>query len=285
MSIRFDDSYESRLNKDLFLKFNRLINSKTGIVFDLSKVNFLERKLGRRMEQLGIKSFLKYYFLLVSDLEEREWKNLYSEITVQETAFFRINPHFYALEEYVIPEIIKNFRWKKHKHLSVLSAGCSTGEEVYSVIFSVFKEKTLLFDWDITVCGVDLSEKAIRKAREGFYDEREVKDLPEHVISKFFEKRDGGFEVKPFFKNMAAFSSGNLLKAEDLRSFGFFDVVFCRYVLIYLDEKSKQKVLENIFKVMNPGGFLFVAPSEVYNVPSKFEKIVYKDTMFFRKPV
>ena len=282
---RFDRFGDLKLNREVFGRFSKLIKEKTGIFFDLSKMYFLETRLKKRMKEREIKNFLDYLVLLETDYTDREFKELLNEITVQETSFFRINPHFKTFSTYVMPDLISRKRNSDAGFLSFLSAGCSSGQEAYSIAFSVFEsKKPIPPHWDFSVVGVDISTKAIESARAGVYQNSEISRLPERIVARFFEKTEKGFKVKDFVRNKMMFRYANLFKEEDLRVSGQFDVIFCRYVLIYLEENAKKKVIDNLFKILNPGGFLFVAPSESYNVSDRFARVIYGDSVLFQKP-
>jgi len=282
---RFDRFDDLKLNREIFSRFAKLIKEKSGILFDLSKMYFLEVRLKKRMRERGIKNFLDYLILLESDYSDREFKELLNEITVQETSFFRINPHFKTLCDYVMPDLISRKRNSDAGFISFLSAGCSSGQEAYSIAFSVFEsKKPFPPHWDFSVLGIDISTKAIEKARLGIYDFSEISRLPDRIVARFFDETEKGFKVKDFVKNKVIFKYANLLREEDLLLSGNFDVIFCRYVLIYLEESARKQVIDNLFKILNPGGFLFVAPSESYNVSDRFARVIYGDSVLFQKP-
>ncbi|BBB33432.1 chemotaxis protein methyltransferase CheR [Thermotomaculum hydrothermale] len=275
-----------KLNREIFNIFARLIREKCGLFFDLSKMYFLETKLKKRMAERGITDFITYYNLLKNDYTDREFKELLNEITIHETAFFRINSHFKTFSDYVLPGLVARKNDSGSLYLSFLSAGCSTGEEAYSIALSVFeKMKEFPQKIDFSVVGIDISISAIERARNGIYSENDLNSVPENIIEKYFEKVDNGFKVKDFVKEKVVFRYANLYKKEDIELIGRFDAVFCRYVLIYFDELAKTKLLDNIYSVLNPGGMLFVAPSESYNVPENFARINYKNSIVFEKPL
>ncbi len=275
-----------KLNREFFLAFARLIKEKSGLFFDLSKLYFLETRIKKRMAERGIKDFFSYLNLLESDYTDREFMELLNEITVHETSFFRITPHFNAFSDLVLPELIAKKGELSLPFLSFLSAGCSTGEEAYSIAIEVFeKMKFLPYRFDFSVVGVDISFAVIEKAREGLYKKREVSSIPDSILDKYFIEEGDSYRVKDFVREKVVFKYANLHNESDIKSIGSFDVVFCRYVLIYLDEMARKKVVENIFSILNPGGFLFVAPSESYNVSQKFAKISYKDSIVYMKPL
>ncbi len=278
--------YGLKLNRELFLQFVRFIKDKSGLFFDLSKMYFLETKIKKRMSDRGIKDYVTYLNLLKTDFTDREFKELLNEITIHETSFFRINPHFQTFSDFVLPDLAAKKRESSDGYLSFLSAGCSTGEEAYSIAISVFeKMEALSRPVDFNVLGIDISVSAIEEARRGVYKESDLSFVPENILGKYFEKVDDGYRVKDFVREKVIFRYANLYNKEDMSSIGRFDAVFCRYVLIYFDETAKQQVLDNVYSVINPGGFLFVAPSESYNVSDNFARISYKNSVVFMKPL
>ncbi len=266
-----DNLFGLKLNREIFLQFSRLIREKSGVFFDLSKMYFLETRLKRRMWERGISDFISYYDLLKTDYSDREFKELLNEITIHETSFFRIRSQFQTFSDFVLPELIKAKVDSKNPYLSFLSAGCSTGEEAYSIAISVLEKiKFPSMSMDFNVLGIDISIDTIEKARAGLYGENNVSSLSEDVLVRYFERVDGNYKIKDFIKNRVLFKYANIYSDMDMSGIGGFDVVFCRYVLIYFDDSSKRKALANLKKVLNPGGYLFVAPSESYNVPDSF---------------
>ncbi len=284
MTDGFDRVDGLKLNRELFNRFAKMIKEKTGIFFDVSKMYFLETKLKKRMKIMGVNDFLSYLMLLESDLLDQEFGKLIDEIVTNETSFFRISSQFRAFEEYVIPDLLERKRNIQSRSLSFLSAGCSTGEETYSIAISVFEcLRRFAPDFDFNVVGIDISEKAIKFANNGMYPQLNG-FIDDERFDRYFWKQKEAFFVNDILKRRVFFKRGNLIERSEILSSGFFDAIFCRYVLIYLDENAKKRVLENLFSVLQPGGFLFVAPSECYNVPDSFARILYKNAIIFRKP-
>ncbi len=275
-----------KLNREFFIKFSRLIKEKSGLFFDLSKMYFLETRIKKRMQERGIRDFVSYYNLLKTDYSDREFKELLNEITIHETSFFRLNPQFQAFSDFVLSELIGKKRDLNQPYLTFLSAGCSTGEEAYSIAISVFEKiRGINKLVDFSVLGVDISVSVIEKARRGVYKERELEGMPEDILAKYFEKVGDNYKVRDFVKEKVLFKYANLYNEEDMSALGRFDTVFCRYVLIYFDEMAKMQVLDNLYSAINPGGYLIVAPSESYNISDRFAKVSYKNSIVFMRPL
>ena len=280
-----DEIHDLKLNRQLFLKYADFIKNKSGLFFDLSKMYFLETRLKKRMKERNIKDFVSYFHLLQTDYTNSEFRQLLNEITIHETSFFRIHTQFEALKDLVIPELILKPSSGHQNYLTFLSGGCSTGEEAYSIAMSFLeKAKKIGKVPDFSVLGIDLSEDAIEKARTSIYPEEKVKALSPQRVEAFFEKYKGNYRVKQFIRDRVMFKYGNIVNAETI-PLKSFNVIFCRYVLIYLGEEAKKKVIKNIYSMLKPGGYLFVAPSESYNIGFEFERVDYKGITIFKKPL
>ena len=275
-----------KLNREFFLKFSRLIKEKSGLSFDLSKMYFLETKIKKRMQERGIKDFVSYYNLLKTDYSDREFKELLNEITIHETSFFRLNPQFKTFSDFVLPDLIAKKSGLKQPYLTFLSAGCSTGEEAYSIAISVFEKiRGINQPVDFSVLGVDISVAVIEKARKGIYQAKQLEGLNEIMLARYFERAGNNYRVKDFVKEKVVFKYANLYNEDDISALGRFDTVFCRYVLIYFDEMAKVQVLDNLYSAINPGGYLIVAPSESYNISDRFARVSFKNSIVFMRPL
>ncbi|MCK4797298.1 MAG: protein-glutamate O-methyltransferase CheR [Spirochaetes bacterium] len=241
-----------KLNDIYFKKFRDLIYNASGINFTNINRPILESRLKERLRKIKINTIEKYYQLIIND--DKELRNLLDLVTTNLTKFFRNIIHFNALENYVLEDLKKK---KKNKHIKLWSAGCSTGEEPYSLAM-VVKEK---FDetWHIQIVASDISFNSLMKANEGFYPENRIIGIPEKYIKKYMVKIGDGYYIKDEIKELVRFDYHNLKNDSGL---GNFDVIFCRNVTIYFDTIAQEKVINQFYNSMNDYSYLFIGHSE-----------------------
>jgi len=240
-----------------FRELRDVIYSKFGIYISKNKIYFLKKRVENRLKALGLKNVEDYIkYLRFFDKAGKELQNLINSVTINETYFFREFPQLQAFAEYCLPEVIE-----KKNNIKVLSAGCSTGEEPYTL--SIILNEMLDPFHKFKIVAVDIDEKALEKARTGIYNSRSVKDVPEVYLKKYFDILPSGFLVKQIVKANVDFRKANLMDRDILLSLGRnFDFIFCRNVLIYFSDESRRKVVENFYSMMNPGGYIFLGHSE-----------------------
>jgi chemotaxis protein methyltransferase CheR len=190
-------------------------------------------------------------------------------MTTNETLFFRDTSPFEQLQKVVFPQMMANRR--ESRHIRIWSAGCSSGQEPYSVAMILKEMSGALGDWRIDILATDISRAVLEKAKTGLYTQFEVqRGLPIAMLMKYFEQTGDKWELDPSVRAMVRFDEFNLLN--DPRPLGAFDIVFCRNVLIYLDQPTKTKVLDGIFNLMPADGVLFMGGAEtVMGVTEKFQ--------------
>ncbi len=265
------------LNEQDFKQFRDLIYDESGIHFSESNRSILESRLKERLRKTKIETTKEYYQLIISD--KGEMKTLLDTVTTNLTRFFRNSMHFSTLENYVIPELIKWKQEKKQNTLRVWSAGCSTGEEPYSIAM-VMKDK-LPPTINVEVTASDLSLKSLMTAKEGFYPENKVNGVPEKYLQKYFEKKNNGFQVKDEIKNLVKFDYHNLKNDSGQRNL---DIIFCRNVIIYFDEAAQKSVIEKFYQAMNNHSYLFIGHSEsLFGMNTKFEFLKTDWAVIYRK--
>ena len=260
---------EFTIDDNEFRLFKDFIYEKSGIYFSEINRAILENRLFEVMLKFQYKSVLDYYNKLLSDPEEvRQFLDL---ITTNLTKFFRNMSQFEALEKIVIPEIAK--RNDSLRTIRIWSAGCSSGEEPYSIAAVVAYVLTLQEGWDIKIVASDISLKSLMIAKEGYYKKDRVDDIPPHLFSIAFEDHGDTIKIKDEIKKLVTFDYHNLKN-----EFGYkdFDIIFCRNVIIYFDQEAQKQVIEKFYKLLKPYGYLFLGHSESLfgmNTKFKFSKI------------
>jgi chemotaxis protein methyltransferase CheR len=185
------------------------------------------------------------------------------------------------LEQVVLPEIVK--RRGDQKCLSVWSAGCSTGEEPYSIAISILKSQPQVAPWDLRIHASDISLRTLMVAKQGFYDNSRVTHVPPDLLAKHFINLQDGYEVNPDLKKRVRFDYHNLQNVSPLRDL---DVIFCRNVIIYFDEATQEKVIDFFYDALGPKGYLFLGHSEsLFSMKTRFQLYKTDKTTLYYKDV
>ena len=277
---RFD---EIRLEQAEFRLLRELFNEHCGILFGHEARPVIERRLRDRLAALGLSSFGEYYQLLRFDDRGRtEMDEAVDLITINETYFFR---EAYQLKSYK-DEILPALRGAPapRERLSVWSAGCSTGEEVYSIAICT-RESGLFQGKSVRVFGSDISRRCVAHARRGVYGPSAFRATsPEHKKRWFIERPDG-MHVAEDLRGVCQFGHLNLLDVPRTAVVGRVDVIFCRNVLIYFDDESRRRVIDMFYDRLLPGGYLLLGHSEsLLNVSTAFELVHLREDLVYRKP-
>lgn len=246
---------ESFLNDGEFEQFRTIIYNESGIHFSASNRSILESRLKERLRKAGLDSISTYYQLIKKNNEEL--KILLDSVTTNLTRFFRNTAHFQTFEHFVIPNLIEYKRKHKDPRIKIWSAGCSTGEEPYSI--AIVCKETLPADIKVEIIASDLSLKSLMTAKEGFYQETRIGGVSDPYLQKYFEKKGNGYQIRNEIKNMVKFDYHNLKNDSGLRNL---DVVFCRNVIIYFDEAAQKAVIDRFWEAMGSHAFLFIGHSE-----------------------
>ncbi|MDR3247932.1 MAG: protein-glutamate O-methyltransferase CheR, partial [Treponema sp.] len=248
-----------------FEQYKALIYKESGITFTTTNRSILESRLKEQLRILGIDS-VKTYFSKISTNKE-ELKSFLDSITTNLTRFFRNQPHFDALEHHVIPELIKIKQGSGNNTIKIWSAGCSTGEEPYTI--AMLLSEILPPPWKFEILASDISLKCLMTAKEGFYADSRIVGVPENYIKKYFDKVDGGYKVHADIMSKIRFDYHNLANDSGQRNL---DLVFCRNVIIYFDEAAQTGVINRFWDSMANKSFLFIGHSEsLFGMKTKFE--------------
>lgn len=280
--MRFGDP-EHVLNVERFRLLRDMINRQSGIYFSDDSLFLLESRLGERITRLGLSSFDEYYHLLKYYSEAKEEMDIVIDIlTTNETYFYREEYQLRSFTNDILPDL--HNRLARRRRLAIWSAGCSTGEEVYTIAMLII-ESGLFKGWDIRILGNDISSSVIQKARVGVYGPSSFRSTkPEH-IRRFFTETDEGIRVNDDVRGLCRFTKGNILDKEQMVFVGQADVVFCRNVLIYFDKLSKLKAIETFYERLSPLGYLLLGHTEsLINLSTAFELAHLSEDLVYRKP-
>ena len=281
LAVRAEDA---RLRPDEFRLLRDLVNGYAGIYFGDEALPILERRLKERLSALGIPRFNEYYqFLKFSSGASSELDEAVDLLTTNETYFFREDYQLRAFKKEVLPILASDAA--SRRRLSIWSAGCSTGEEVYTIAILI-AESGLFNGWDVRVYGSDISRRCVVAARRGIYGASAFRAVGPEVKRAYFIDRADGSHVIDRIRQNCHFGHLNLMDTERVRVVGRVDAVFCRNVLIYFDQRSRKKVIDMFYERLIPGGFLFLGHSEsLLNVSTAFELVHLSEDLVYRKPL
>lgn len=260
-----------------------LISYRTGITYGLDAMSTLERRLRERLSALSLSSYAEYcQYLRFNARAPAEWDEAIEVLTTNETYFFREDYQLRAFKNEVLPMLAQQA--KSRRALSIWSAGCSTGEEVYTIAILAF-ESGLFDGWDVRVFGSDISRRCVATARGGIYGPASFRATsPEQKRTYFFERSDG-VHVHERIRQMCHFGQLNILDDQRARLIGKVDAIFCRNVLIYFDAHARKRAIDVFHERLYPGGVLLLGHSEsLLNVSTAFELLHLKEDLVYRKP-
>jgi chemotaxis protein methyltransferase CheR len=257
-----------------------LIEERTGIWFDESRERFFSTRV---REHLRAHKFAHGTELLRAVRKTNlEYEALLECLLTQETSFFRYPAVYETFEKRVLPELHTKKFWKNPRTLRVWSAGCSTGEEPYSIAITIADALSFADSWNVEILATDIGRLALKHAEHGVYSGRSIASVTETQLANHFTKSEDGHQVKPRLKKMITFAQMNLASAVYV---GRMDAIFCMNVLIYFSEERRRHLVQRFYDTLEPGGYLFLGHSEsISKMPVKFQAIVLNDCILYRKP-
>ena len=266
------------LNDADYELFRKVIYDESGITFSATNRSILDSRIKELLHKKNLTTPGDYYALVRKDPEEM--KEMLDSVTTNLTRFFRNQPHFDAFVNYIIPKVVE---YKKQhgsdRTIRIWSAGCSTGEEPYTIAMIMKDICPLGFDFKITAS--DISLKSLMTAQQGFYADSKVDGIPANYLQKYFTKVDGGYQIKKVVSDTIRFDYHNLKNDSGARNL---DVVFCRNVLIYFDEPAQLAVINRFWNSMAPQSYLFIGHSEsLFGMKTQFEFLKTDWACLYRK--
>ncbi len=276
---------EPEMSMEEFSMIRDFIHEKSGIFFGENKMYLVKNRIIKRMSDLGIKSYRDYFYHVKYDTSLKEFNNLMNVITTNETSFFRNEPQLLSFSEEVLPMIIEEkMQSRGGKHIRLWSAGCSTGEEPYTLAMILLEKLRTLAGWNIEIIANDISESVLQRARRGEYTGLTLRGVKPHILTKYFTKVDDSYRVNPEIKAMVSFSHLNLNDARKISLNSNFDAIFCRNVMIYFSDEVKKQLVRGFFNSLRPGGYFYIGHSETLHGISKAFKLVYfKNALVYQK--
>jgi chemotaxis protein methyltransferase CheR len=253
-----------------------LVYQVAGIFQPDNRMRFLEDRCAKCMEVLGVSTLREYYeCLTIKPIRQAEMVNLLNEITVGETCFFRNQPQLDALRNIVLPKIVEARSKMALRHLRIWSAGCSTGEEPYTLSMIMLEEAAdRLQGWTFEILATDLNERSISHCKRGVYGERSTSNLTPYFRQKYFSESADELHINPEVKVKVNFSRVNLLDNACMAFMKGIDIILCCNVLIYFDAAAKQRVIQHFYDNLLPHGYFFLGHSEsLYGMTEDFRLV------------
>ncbi len=266
-----------------------LVYQECGMYFDERRSHFLEDRLQRRLKACGMDSFYSYYRLLTSHEGRTELAALLENLTVNETSFFRNKPQLELFHKTILEEVLRRKQERRDWTLRTWSAGCSTGQEPYTLAMLIsdalayyYLRNPLPFEmpspkplipppWRVEILASDISYSALRAGQEGVYAEHQMEPVDYTYRLRYFDKVGDRYAIKKGVKELVHFDFHNL-KTEFLP--GRNDIIFCRNVMIYFDEPEQKRLVEKLYRCLNPDGHLFVGHAEsLFGLTDKFRMV------------
>jgi chemotaxis protein methyltransferase CheR len=259
------------------------ICARTGLSFSSEMRSAFERRLKERLAVLNLRTFAEYYqHLRFHPAALQEWDEVCDLLTTNETYFYREDFQLHAFRDEVLPMLAEQAQ--NRRRLSVWSAGCATGEEVYTIAMLV-RETKLFGGWDVVIQGSDISRRCIASARKGVYGPSSFRAIPSDMRRAYFIDRADGAHIAESIRPLCHFNQMNLLDRDRTRLLGRVDAIFCRNVLIYFDAHSRRKAIDLFHERLYPGGVLLLGHSEsLLNLSTAFELYHLKGDLVYRKP-
>jgi chemotaxis protein methyltransferase CheR len=271
----------AKLTEEELDEISALIEQRSAILFDSSRERFFSTRVREYLEEKGLGNGTELLRHVRSS--STEYEALLERLLTQETSFFRYPAVYDALEKRILPEVQERKFWESPRTLRIWSAGCSTGEEPYSIAVSLCQSLKFAEAWEIEILATDISRRALRHAERGVYSKRSLQDVSLGQVEGYFTAAKHGFQVKPRIRRMISFAQMNLVESVYI---GKFDCIFCMNVLMYFSDERRITILRRFYDALEPGGYFLLGHSETLsNVPVKFESVVLGDCRIYRKPV
>jgi chemotaxis protein methyltransferase CheR len=280
--LEFSLSHHLELPDDVFRMLRDSIYSRSGLWFSDSSKYLLQKRLSPRAVALNFDSFQKYYYFLQYDPRaDAEFDQIFDVVTTNETYFFREPAQLGAFIEEIVPELLEK---KGGRKLRIWSAGCSSGEEVYTIAM-LLNEKGYFERSQIEIFGSDINQQVLAKARKAVYRENSFRATEPEIRDRYFEREsDTTWRLRDFLRNRVSFGRLNLYDDARVSLLGFLDIIFCRNVIIYFDDASKRAVVQNFYNRLLDGGYLLLGHSEsLISLSTQFKLRHLKHDMVYQK--
>ncbi len=248
-----------------FDRIKGLVSSEFGIRIKGDKRLTIHAKLSHRLGILGIRSYGDYFDYMASDPLKEELLHFMSHITNNETYFMREATQLRFFQQEALPEIKRLRQAKGENRVNIFSAGCSSGEELYTLNILIMESGLFAWGWDVTLTGLDVSRAALKKAERAVYTRNSFRGLNGDsggFIKKHFDSESDGYSLKRPYRGNVRLRQGNVLESSSLDGIRDLDAIFCRNILIYMTDDAIRRITENFHRSLSGGGYLFLGASE-----------------------
>jgi chemotaxis protein methyltransferase CheR len=274
-----------KISDQEFKELRDYIYSLTGIDIPAERKYLLENRLGPRLKELGLKSFADYpRTLRLSAGRDAELEKLFERVTTNETSFFRDQKQLDVVRDKVFPAVMDK-QAKGAKEFSIWCAGCSSGEEPYTLAIMLHEMLRMsIIGWRIRITANDLSPAMLAKAKSGLYNDHALRTTPKDIIDRYFTKEAAGFRIHPKVQKLVSFGPINLNDALAVKRVPRSQVVFCRNVIIYFDDEMKKKVISGFYDNLQPEGYLVLGHSEsIHKISRAFTPLMQPGGIVYQK--
>jgi chemotaxis protein methyltransferase CheR len=274
------------MSSEEFRLLRDFVYQHCGLNFTEDSKYLLEKRLGKRLLQHNLKTFKDYYyFLRYNPNKDQELSEVIDQLTTNETYFFREDFQLKTFVEDILPEIRKRKEREGQKSLRIWSAGCSSGEEPYTIAMLLL-DQPWLRSWRVEIIGTDISYRVLHMAREGVYGDSSFRSTEPLQRQRFFTDYEGKSRIRDEVRSLVSISHLNLFDTSRIALLGKMDAIFCRNVIIYFDKAGKKNVIENFFQRLVPEGFLLLGHSEsLINLSTAFQLRHFQHDMVYQKPL
>ncbi|WP_305041840.1 CheR family methyltransferase [Geoalkalibacter sp.] len=281
----FNFTPDISMTNEEFRLMRELIYQHCGLHFSEDNKYLLEKRLSKQVRLHNFKNFKDYYYLLrYSKTRDQELAQAIDLLTTNETYFFREESQLRTFIQEIIPEVKARREKEGSRKLRIWSAGCSTGEEPYTLAMLLLQRPDLA-GWQIDIIGTDISQRVLQVARKGIYGSSSFRATDAKYMRSYFEEVEGKYRIVDQVRRMVSISHLNLFEDTRVALLGQMDAIFCRNVIIYFDLEAKKKVVENFYQRLHPEGFLLLGHSEsLINISTRFSLRHFTHDMVYQRP-
>jgi len=270
----------AKLSESELDEIRALIEQRSAILFDSSRERFFSTRVREYLEEKGKHNGGELARQIRAS--STEYEALLERLLTQETSFFRYPEVYEALENKILPEVQERKFWDNPRTLRIWSAGCSTGEEPYSIAITLCEALKFVEAWEIEILATDISRRALRHAERGIYAKRSLENLASARLENYFTSSKHGYQVRPRIRRMISFVQMNLVESLYV---GKIDCIFCMNVLMYFSEQRRLAILRRFYDALEPGGYFLLGHSETLShSPVQFEPVTLGGYRLYRKP-
>ncbi len=272
------------LDEEAFRLLRDLIHEKFGLYFDENQRASLRSRLQNRLASRGLRSFEDYFHeLRFGPDRAEELQSMVSHLTNNETDFYRELPQLKVFADHVLPQIKERKTRAGERTLRVLSAGCSTGEEAYTLAMIVFDSGHFFWNWDVEVTGLDVDQAALEKARKGVYQHNSFRGLAPELKARHFASAGTSAQVKEPIRRLVSFRRGNLVEPASFEGLAPLDAIFCRNVLIYFSDAMILVAVRIFRNLLAPNGYLCLGHAEsLSRITDLFQPVRFQGAMVYQ---